>query len=521
MTRRTLFMNEIQEIFYRHQQGMGQRGIARSLGVSRNTVQRVLKEGIKFGFDEERSLKELEGISFSVKELRRNAKKGKGEAQESLKKEHKKIEAWKEMPHMTINQMVRLFEETGKKVSETSLRRYVNTYFPKEIKTTIHLETEPGQQSQVDYAFVGMLRDEKGDLRKAYAFIMALSYSRYRFVRFVFKQNLESWIDCHIRAFHFFKGVPKTVVLDNLKAGIITPDFYDPIKNKTYAELEHHYGFIIDPTKVRTPEHKGKIERSVIIVRQQILAGRKFKNIEEANEQALHWCREEIAHRVTSTTGETPWARYEKEKDFLIPLPESDYEQVKWQSAKAHKDQHIVYEGSFYSVPHMYVGKTVWLRIGSRLLEVFFEEKRIKAHALSLQKGQWITDKKDYPERSRQFLEKDRDYCLKEAEKIGPSTFEFMETVLEKSSIINQRKAQAILRLRDHYGDQRLEDSCKRAIRFDNFEYKSLKGILVQRLDKTEKTAEEKIRLNREHLKEGIYLRALHEFTAFFEETGR
>ena len=156
-----------------------------------------------------------------------------------------------------MRKKIRKFQSfSGNLLSKVQLRRYVNSHFPKEVKTTIHLETEPGQQSQVDYAFVGMLRDERGDLRKAYAFIMALSYSRYRFVRFVFKQNLESWIDCHIRAFHFFKGVPKTVVLDNLKAGIITPDFYDPIKNKTYAELEHHYGFIIDPTKVRTPEHK-------------------------------------------------------------------------------------------------------------------------------------------------------------------------------------------------------------------------------------------------------------------------
>jgi len=68
-------------------------------------------------------------------------------------------------------------------------------------------------------------------------------------------------------------------------------NFYDPVLNRAYGELEKHYGFVCDPTKVRTPRHKGKVERSVSIVRQQVLAGRNFKDIEEANAYAyaLGW----------------------------------------------------------------------------------------------------------------------------------------------------------------------------------------------------------------------------------------
>lgn len=509
-------MNEIQEVLFRYQNGMGQRAIARSLGISRTTVQRLLKESLRFGFHEGKSLDELGKIAFSVKELRRNTYQGKGVIQEGLKKEHSQIEAWRKVPHMTVNQMVRLFEGMGKKVSETSLRRYIQRHFPVEIKTTIPLETEPGAQAQVDFAYVGMMRDMRGDLRKAYAFIMILSYSRYRFVRFVFKQDIEAWIDCHIRAFEFFGGVPRTILLDNLKAGIMRPDFYDPVKNRSYGELEHHYGFIIDPTKVRTPEHKGKVERSVTLVRQQILAGYTFKDIESANERALQWCRTEIAQRVTSTTGETPWARYEKEKPFLKPLPEEEYEYVHWQKAQVHKDQHVVYKGSFYSVPYVYVGKTVWLRIG-RLLEVFLEEQRIKAHPLASRQGQWMTDQKDYPERSLAFLEKDKAYCLEEAEKIGAATLEFIEVILERPSLTNQRKAQSILRLGERYGSGRLEASCKRAIGFDNYEYKSLKRILDHKLDIIEGDSEER-RQEARFPEEGSYLRSVNEFTGLFGE---
>ena len=510
-------MNEIQEVFYRHQKGMGQRAIARSLGMSRNTVKRLLNEGVKLGLQGANSVEELEKIAFRVKALRQSPYRGKGSMQESLQKEHEQIVAWKDSPHMTVTQMVRLFGNLGKKVSETSLRRYLKTHFPKEVKTSIHLETEPGDQGQVDFAYVGMLKDMKGDLRKAYAFIMVLSYSRYRYVRFVFNQDIETWIESHKRAFEFFGGVPRTILLDNLKAGVTRPDFYDPVKNKTYGEMERHYGFIADPTKVRTPEHKGKVERSVTIMRQQVLAGRDFKDIEEANARALEWCQKEISERVTRTTGETPGARYEREKEYLNPLPLEEYECTKWQKARVHKDQHVVYRGSFYSVPYLYVGKEVWLRIGARLLEVYLEEKRIKVHPLCGQKGQWITDTKDYPERSLSFIEKDRGYCLEEAKKIGSSTGQFFEEILHKPSLTQQRKAQAILRLGAQYGAGRLEASCKRALRFDNLEYKSLKRILVQGLDETDKETEERIQEQQEALKEGSYLRSPREFTGLCE----
>src|SRR3990167_1043845 len=168
----------------------------------------------------------------------------------------------------------------------TSFLKLVPLHFAELVRatSTVHLEIEAGQQAQVDFGYVGLMKDPiSGKMHKAWAFIMTLSYSRYRFVRFVFRQDIKTWIDCHIRAFNFYGCVPKTVLLDNLKSGILKPDIYDPTINRTYAELERYYGFIADPAKVRIARHKGRVERSVSICRQQILAGRIFKDIEEAN----------------------------------------------------------------------------------------------------------------------------------------------------------------------------------------------------------------------------------------------
>lgn len=511
MARRTLFMNEIQEVLYRIQKKISIRSIARSLKISRNTVKRILREAKPLGFDETIGGEKLEEISLALIERKKSLEPGR--AQAYLKTQHEQIALWWQMPHMTATQMVRLFEEQGKKVSERSLGRYIKKHFPSPVATTVHLETKPGKQGQVDFAYVGMMKDQKGKLRKAYAFIMTLSHSRYRFVRFVFRQDVRTWIDCHIRAFHFFGGVPETIVLDNLKAGITLPDFYDPVSNRTYGELERHYSFIVDPAKIRTPQHKGKVERSVTIARQQILAGRTFKDIEEANEYALHWCRHEISQRITTTTGEKPYDLFiREEKPSLKPLPKEDYECPQWQSAKVHRDQHIVFEGSFYSLPTVYVGQDVWIRAGERILEIFHEEKRIKSHIRTREKGKWITDKKDYPFSKNQFLEKDKSYCLKEADRIGPSTYEMIEEVLTRESLTTQRKAQAILRLEESYGSERLESCCKRALSFNTMSYKSLKGILCQGLDQPKQEEDKGKGIGSRILEKGSYLRNLSEF---------
>ena len=133
----------------------------------------------------------------------------------------------------------------------------------------------------MDFGRTGFLYDPITQKeRKSWAFIMSLSYSRHRFVRFVFSMDSPTWIDCHMRAFAFFGGVPATVVLDNLKSGVLKADIYDPTLNLAYADLERHYGFVADPAKVRSPKLKGKVERVVPVVRQHLLAGRSFKDLD-------------------------------------------------------------------------------------------------------------------------------------------------------------------------------------------------------------------------------------------------
>ena len=125
----------------------------------------------------------------------------------------------------------------------------------------IPVETAPGEVAQVDFGYVGLLYDpDAGILRKAWVFVLVLGFSRKLFARIVFDQSTATWLRLHQEAFADLGGVVRTVVPDNLKAAVLRAAFgadRDALAlNKSYREQARHYGFVIDPTPVRTPEHK-------------------------------------------------------------------------------------------------------------------------------------------------------------------------------------------------------------------------------------------------------------------------
>lgn len=248
---------------------------------------------------------------------------------------HTQIGAWLEENHITHTQINRKLKEYGITVSDRTLNRYIKSYFPSKPKATIHITTLPGEEAQVDYGYVGLMKDRNGNDRRVYAFVMTLSHSRYRYVEFVTSQDQISWCQSHINAFIFFGAVPKRILLDNLKAGVIKPDIYDPIINKSYQELSHFYGFVIDPAKSAKPQHKGKVEKSVHIVKQQLIAACHYQNIDHANSFAIEWCKHEISQRECTTTGRTPYELFELEdKPNMLKLRKDPFDLAEWTIGK-------------------------------------------------------------------------------------------------------------------------------------------------------------------------------------------
>jgi len=125
-------------------------------------------------------------------------------------------------------------------------------------------------------------------------FVAVLPFSGYAFARACPDQRQASWIDAHVRMFHYFGGVAKILVPDNLKTAIIKhPKYEDPILNESYREMAEHYGCVIIPTRVRKPKDKASVENSVNQLTRFLLARlrhHQFFTLEEYNDQLLITC---------------------------------------------------------------------------------------------------------------------------------------------------------------------------------------------------------------------------------------
>jgi len=441
--------------------------------------QKYLNVAIAAGLSQQEDLPATEHVLNEIANAARPVSSPVGAVQQAISQFETIISAWLSEPDMTATQICRLLKERGQIFSYSSVKRYVRNLKPDvSLPVTVRLETGAGEQGQVDFGQVTLNFGESR--KKVWAFVMTLSFSRHRFVRFVERQDTTTWLDCHIRAFEFFGGVPRTIVLDNLKAGVIKPNLYDPTINRAYQELERHYGFVADPAKVRTPEHKGKVERSMPTVRQQLVAGRVYSDLGDANDKALSWSLSGIGMEKNGTTHEEPVLRFEREKEQLIPLPTNRFEAPLWKECTVHPDHHVVFDKSYYSLPTRYVGKKVWVRGTFRMTEIFLDRELIKSHARAHRPGTWRTDMADYPEKAKVFLFAHPTWCRTQAEGLGSNVARMVNEILEPHSLQNLRKAQAVLRLGEKYGAEKLDAACEHLLSFGSTYIKSLQRILEQ-----------------------------------------
>jgi transposase len=380
----------------------------------------------------------------------------------------------------------RLREEKGFSGSYASVHRFVRRLEPRVPEAVVRVETPAGEEAQVDFGYAGCMVDpQAGRARKAWAFVMTLSFSRHQYVEFVFDQEVGTWLRCHRHAFEWFAGVPRRVVVDNLKAAILKAVLHDAVVQRAYRELAEHYGFLISPCRPATPQHKGKVEQGgVHYLKRNFLAGRDFRDVVEANEKALIWCNDTAGLRVHGTIQEQPLRRFEEiERDALLALPTAPYALAVWKKAKLHPDCHVVFEKSFYSAPHRLIGQRLWVRGADTSVVIFHEHEPVATHTRAGRPGTRRTNPDHLPPGKVVGLMASPAWCLKRAHEIGPQAAELVGRLLGERPLDRLRTAQSILKLAHKYSPRRLEAACARALRFDEISYPAIKRILERSLD--------------------------------------
>jgi hypothetical protein len=321
-------------------------------------------------------------------------------------------------------------------------------------------------------------------MRRAWAFVMTLCFSRHQYVEFVFDQSVPTWLGLHRRAFEWFGQIPRRLIIDNPKCAITNACIRDPLVQRSYAECAEGYQFKIDPCPPADPAKKGIVEAGVKYVKGNFLATRSFRDMADLNAQARRWVMEEAGVRIHGTTRERPLDLFAVEKPLMQPLPAVAPDLGSWHRLILHRDCHVKFNYSLYSAPFTLVGETLWLRATDMTVSIFQDYRLVATHLRCRSPGGRRTNPDHLPPEARSFFAHDRHWCLAQAAKIGPRCAALIEHLLSDRILERLRSAQNVLRLADTFGPRRLEAACIRALTHAAPSYRTVKSILTGGFDR-------------------------------------
>ena len=347
-----------------------------------------------------------------------------------------------------------------------------------------------GEKVFVDYAgqTVPIVDPKTGEVREIQIFVGVLGASNYTYAEAHESQELPNWIGAHVRMFEFFGGAPEIVVPDNLKAGVKHPCRYEPDLNPTYHDLAKHYGIAVIPTRSRKPKDKAKAEVGVQVVERWILArlrNRTFFSLAELNQAIRELLQELNARPMEHLECSRRELFDELDRPALKPLPEVPYEFATWKKARVNIDYHIEFEKHYYSVPYTLIQKEVYVRATQATVEVFFNNGRVASHPRVKSPGRHTTVSEHMPPAHQKYQEWSPERITSWARTMGPHIAQLVQALMESRKHPQQayRSCLGILRLGNHYGQDRLEAACHRALAAGIYSYKGVKNILDAKLD--------------------------------------
>ena len=350
-------------------------------------------------------------------------------------------------------------------------------------ETTCRLDFEPGDAAQVDFGAGPTLVHPDGQPRRTWAFVMTLANSRHQYVEFVWDQTVATWLGCHRRAFEWFAGVPRRVIIDNAKCAITRACAQDPTVQRAYAECAEGYGFKIDPCPPHDPQKKGIVESGVKYLKGNFLPLRTFRDLADLNAQARAWVLEEAGVRCHGTTRRSPLTLFALEAPLLQPLPGQAPDLGTWHRVNVHRDCHVQFERVLYSAPFTLAGKLLWLRATDAAVALFEDYRHVATHARGRRAGQRVSVREHLPPEAQAFFGRDRAWCATQAERVGPACLALIAQLLSDHVLERLRAAQGVLALLKPYGQARLEAACARAMAHGSPYYRTVKTILATGAD--------------------------------------
>jgi hypothetical protein len=369
--------------------------------------------------------------------------------------------------------------EHGYEGSYYSVRRFVKRLGQNRPLPFRRLEVLPGEEAQVDFGAGAAILRPDGKRKRPHVFRVVLSFSRKAYSEVVYHQTTEDFLRCLENAFWYFGGVPKTIVIDNLKAAVGRADWYDPEVHPKIQSFCRHYGTVILPTKPYMPRHKGKVERGIGYVKDNALKGRAFSSLQQQNQHLLDWEARVADTRIHGTTRKQVGKLFqEEEKPHLTPLPAGRFPSFQEARRSVHRDGHIEVAKAYYSVAPEYTGRQVWVRWDGHLVRVFNGKMEQIAVHVQGEPGTFHTQAQHIHSRKISKVEKGTAWMLQRTALIGSHTEQWARMMLEARGLPGVRVLVGLLSLTHSYGPGEIDRACEIALTHGAVRLKTLRALL-------------------------------------------
>lgn len=349
---RSQSVNTIRELVA---QGHSIRAIAEQTGIARNTVRKYLR-----------------GKPVAAPRPRRQSK---------LDPFKERIRRWVHEDRLfNCPTMLERLHAEGYTGSMSILKAFVTPLRPprRGRRPARRYETKPGEQVQIDWGEFLFERDDH--THKLYGFTAVLSYSRMRFVCFVKRCDVASLIRCFMRAAEYFEGLPRVALADRMKSVLLQMDGPTPIWNPQWADFLASIGVAPRVCRPYAPQTKGKVERTIRIVKESFWPGVTFTDIDDLNRQARAWC-DRRNQKVHATTRAKPLDRWVEEELHSLPTGFA-WERFALEERKVTSDGFVPFDGVLYGVPApaQLTGRVVQVGVRHKTLSVWFGGQLITQH---------------------------------------------------------------------------------------------------------------------------------------------
>lgn len=372
-----------------------------------------------------------------------------------------------------------LVTEQGYQGSYFSVRRFVRHLRAHTQLPVRRFESEPGAEAQVDFGTGAPLVGPDGKRHKTYVFRIVLSYSRKAYSETVTQQTTDNFIRCLENAFYHFGGVPRHLILDNLRAAVKQADWFEPELNPKIRAFAAHYGITILPARPYRPTYKGKVERGVGYVQDNALKGRTFANLEEENEHLRNWESTVADTRLHGTTRHQVGKLFlEVERKALLPLPPQRFPCFHEGRRKVHRDGHVEVDKAYYTVPPEYLARGVWVRWDARMVRVFNDKMELIASHVKQPPGHFSTDRRHIVSEKISGVERGAAWLLGQVRRIGPQSVRWAEATMEARGIEGVRVVQGLLSLRRRHDAVAIERACATAHGYGSYRLRTVRALI-------------------------------------------